>query len=230
MKNNPWKMIAVLAVLSIGGAMLYSNYVSNNINEGITFEKHTKGNTHAAVVLTEYSDFQCPACGQFYPIVEQIIEEKGDSLLLEYKHFPLITIHRNALPAAKASEAAGQQGKFFQMHDKLFENQKEWSGSANPQIYFNKYAEEIGLDVELFKRHMKSSVIADKVKTEFDEARSLGLSGTPSFFLNGEQMQFKTFEEFVNQIDAAIKEARKGQLDTNMTAENKENQETTFGF
>jgi len=204
MKDYIWQIIGVVAVVAIGASIVYSNSVSNKANEGIVLEAHVKGNADAAVTLTEYSDFQCPACGQFYTIVEEVLAEQGDNIRFEYKHFPLISIHPFAVPAAKAAEAAGQQGKFFEMHDALFENQQIWANSANPQAYFNGYAEELGLDITLFKQHMKASVIDDKIVAEFNEARELGLTGTPSFFLNGKRMQFETFQDFVSQITNAI--------------------------
>jgi protein-disulfide isomerase len=204
MKEYIWQIIGVVAVLAIGGSIVYSNSVSNKANEGVVLEAHIKGNAEASVQLTEYSDFQCPACGQFYSIIDELMKEQGDSIRFEYKHFPLISIHQFAVPAAKAAEAAGQQGKFFEMHDKLFENQQIWSASANPQLSFNVYAEELDLDMGLFKQHMKASVINDRINDGFKEARELGLTGTPSFLLNGERMQFETYEDFVQQITDAI--------------------------
>ena len=203
MKEHFWKIFAVVAVLAIGASIVYSNSVANKANEGIEFTDHMKGAENPTVVLTEYSDFQCPACGQFSGILKTILEEYPDTLALEYKHYPLISIHPFAIPAAKAAEAAGQQGKFFEMHDLLFENQQVWSNSANPTSYFIGYAQSLGLDVDLFKQHMKASKIEDKIEAEFREARERNLTGTPSFFLNGERMTFETYEDFVAQIDAA---------------------------
>lgn len=204
MKDHVWKLIAVVAVVAIGGSIVYSNSVSNKANDGIELVDHVKGNPDAAVTLVEYSDFQCPACAQFYKIVEEVLAEQGDNIRFEYKHFPLIKPHPYAVPAAKAAEAAGQQGKFFKMHDKLFENQQIWSNSANVHSHFNKYAEEIGLDVGLFKQHMRASVIQDKITEEMNEGRELGIPGTPSFFLNGKRMEFEMYQEFVDQITSAI--------------------------
>jgi len=204
MKDHIWKIIGVVAVLAIGGSIVYSNAVSKAANEGIVLEAHVKGNAEAVVTLTEYSDFQCPACAQFYQVVKDILAEHGEDIRFEYKHFPLISIHPSAVPAAKAAEAAGQQGKFFEMHDKLFENQPVWSATSNPQSYFTRYAQELELDMGLFRQHMKASVIADKVTKEFNEARDLGLASTPSFLLNGTLMQFDSYDDFVAQITNAI--------------------------
>ena len=196
MKKHTWKIVFVVAALLMGASFFYANYASNKANEGVVIKEYTKGNENAAVTLTEYADFQCPACGQFYPIMKKVETQNGDKIKIEFKHFPLVTIHPFAMPAAKAAEAAGQQGKFFEMHDKLFENQSTWSRSSAPQAYFIQYAEELGLDIDRFKTHMKSSLLQDRIEEQFYEAQELGLTGTPSFYLNGERLEFQTFEEF----------------------------------
>ncbi len=197
-------MFAVVAVVAVVGSVVVARMMGTSANEGVVITPHIKGNPDAAVTLVEYSDFQCPACGQFEPIVSAVMEQYGDQLSLEYKHFPLISIHPYAVPAARAAEAAAQQGKFWEMHDKLFENQSVWANSSNPQSYFIVYAEELGLDVTLFKRHLRSAMINDAVGAAFDEARTLGLTGTPSFFLNGERFEFATLEDFTSGIEAAL--------------------------
>ncbi len=197
-------MIVAVAVVLLGASIYWSQTATESANEGIVETENVKGNPDAAVVLVEYSDFQCPACAQLYPVAKQIVEEYGDSLRFEYKHFPLISIHPYAVPAARAAEAAGQQGKFFEMHDKLFENQSTWSSSVNPQTYFVAYAEEIGLDVDQFKLQMKASLLDEKIQASFEEARSKGYTGTPTFELNGERMTFETIEDLLLQIDVAV--------------------------
>lgn len=204
MKNHLGKIFIGVAILAVGASLVYANRVSEQANDGVTIAPHVKGNPAATVTLTEYSDFQCPACAAFYPYVNALVEQYGDQLKFEYKHFPLISIHPLAVPAAKAAEAAAQQGKFFEMHDKLFENQTTWAASSNPVRFFEGYASEIGLDVELFKQHYKSSLIEDAIEADFEKARELGLTSTPSFFLNGEKMEFTSFEEFTTQIVNAL--------------------------
>lgn len=199
-----WKIIGGLIILALGASFVYAQYAAKQANEGVTTVEHVKGNPDAEVVLVEYSDFECPACAQFYPYVKDIVEEYGDQLRFEYRHFPLINIHPNAVAAARASEAAGQQGEFFAMHDKLFEGQSEWAKSAAPTRVFEGYAEEIGLDMDLFARHMNATVLEDKVMAQFDEAREMGFTGTPTFTLNGEVMEFGTFDEFREQIAATL--------------------------
>lgn len=204
MKNNLGKIFIGIAILAIGTSIIWSQQAGKKADEGVVISPHTKGNSSASVTLVEYSDFQCPACGQFYPVVKEILDQYGDRIAFEYKHFPLISIHPNAMPAAKAAEAAAQQGKFFEMHDKLFENQSVWSNSANPTSFFLTYATELGLDVELFKRHLKSAMIESSIEDSFSAGRNRGLTGTPTFYLNGTQMEFATFADFRSQIEAAL--------------------------
>lgn len=199
-----WKVIAGVVVVLIAGSIWYSSHVSNRANEGVAVTPHVKGNPDAEVVLVEYSDFQCPACKQFAPVVDRIVSEYEDSLRFEYRHFPLIGNHPNAVPAAIAAEAAAQQGEFFRMHDILFERQQEWASAAAPNALFKEYAAEVGLDTELFARHLDSSLLRDTVEESFEDARERNFSGTPTFLLNGEEMQFQTFSEFEERIVNAI--------------------------
>ncbi len=202
--KNPWIIIGLLMVGLVGGAVWYSSEATKQANAGVTILPHIKGGEGAVVTLVEYSDFQCPACGQFQPYIAEILAEHGDKIAFEYKHFPLSQIHRLAEPAAKAAEAAGQQGKFFEFHDLLFANQQTWSVSSNPSQYFIQYASELGLNIEDFTRTQRSSIIANHIRAQFAEARELGFTGTPSFLLNGKKMSFETFDDFRNQILYAI--------------------------
>lgn len=220
-----WKIFIGLGILMIGGAFWYSSQASSMANEGVNIATHVKGNPDAEVVLTKYSDFQCPACAEFSHVVREVMETYGDQIRFEYKHFPLITIHPHAVPAARATEAAGQQGKFFEMHDKLFENQSAWSASPNPQLLFTKYAEEIGLDMDLFRQHSKASLLRDRVMEQYNESRELGLTGTPSFFLNGERMQYVTYQDFTDAIEQAVLGDSSEQVE--MTAESESETATT---
>ena len=213
MKKHAWKIIVGVVVLLIGGSILLSQQAANKANEGVVIEPRIKGNPDAAVTLVEYSDFECPACAQFYPYLKDVVDKYGADLRFEYKHFPLVTVHPKAVPAAIAAEAAGQQGKFWEMHDLLFENQATWANSVNANAYFEEYAEEIGLDVGLFRRHMDSSLIRDAVNADFEEARSLGLSGTPTLILNGEEMVIETFGDLDTQVAAAIASTVSGTQD-----------------
>jgi protein-disulfide isomerase len=200
--KNPWVLIGIIVVVLFGGAFWLSSNAAERNNEGVEIMQHFKGAAEPTVTLVEYSDFQCPACQSFQPAINEMLERYGDRVRLEYKHFPL-PFHQFAQPAAVAAEAAGQQGKFFEYHDLLFENQANWSNAAAPTALFVSYAEELELDIEQFRRHMNSSLLRDKVRDELAEGRERGVTGTPTFFLNGEVMQIQTFEDFINQIGAA---------------------------
>lgn len=204
MKKHLGKISILVVIAVFAGAFWYAGQAGERANEGVVLEPNVKGNPDAEVVLVKHSDFQCPACAAAAPVVDSILETYGDQVRFEYKHFPLVSIHPLAIPAARATEAAGQQGEFFAMHDLLFENQQAWSSAPNPTAIFISYAEQIGLDVPTFRRHMSASLIDDHVQAEFNVARELGLSSTPTFFLNGEQLTFQTYEELISQVEAAV--------------------------
>ena len=208
MKNKTITYILSAVVLLIAGAWFWSSFAAQKYNEGVVIKENVKGNPTATVTLVEYSDFQCPACAGFQPLVKSALEQFGDNLRFEYKHFPLFlanpNMHKNSVKAALAAEAAGQQGKFFEYSDKLFENQKEWENLAVPEPVFVKYAAELDLDTEQFKRQMKSSILRDRIYREFREGAGKNITGTPTFFLNGRKMVFNSVEGFTGQIMNAI--------------------------
>jgi len=149
----------------------------------------TRGNPDSGVTLIEYSDFQCPACASYFPILEKLVEDEGANFLFVYRHFPLTQSHPKAELAAQAAEAAGKQGKFWEMHDLLFENQSEWSNTFNTRSKLAEYATELGLDTARFESDLESSDVKNKVSQNLNEARAIGFPGTPSFILNGEFIQ-----------------------------------------
>ncbi len=202
--KNPWIIIGIIVLVLIGASIIYSNRVGDDNNIGVDISKtYIKGNPDAPVTLVEYSDFQCPACAAFQPVLADVMNQFGNDIKFEYKHFPL-PMHPLALPAARAVEAAGQQGKFYEFHDMLFEEQKTWTKSPNPNALFVQYAEELGLDVKKFRQHMDASLLSDKIKADKKAGEDLGITGTPTFYLNGEKMTINSYEEFYQQIASAI--------------------------
>lgn len=169
----------------------------------------TYGNPHAKVVLTEYADFQCPGCGAFYPIVKQLTQQYQDKLLFVYRFFPLSQIHQNALVASEAGYAAALQGKFWPMHDLLFQHQTEWATLPDPTANFISYAQQAGLNIDQFKKDYASDKIANYIKSQEQAALDLGLPGTPSFFINGKQIvnpaNLDDFKKLIDQALAASK-------------------------
>ena len=143
---------------------------------------HVEGDENATIELVEYGDYQCPHCGRAYPVIKNIQKKLGRKLKFVFRNFPLSEMHPDALHAAVASEAAAAQNKFWQMHDMLFENQNNLSDEA-----LIKYASEIKLDIEKFKKDFETSSFTEKVETDFESGMRSGVNGTPSFFINGKK-------------------------------------------
>ena len=198
-------IFVIFAVWKYGFSDDGTNSVSENDLTLVTDKDWVKGSTDAPATLIEYTDFQCPACGAYYPILKQVTEEMPDKVKLVIRHYPLIQIHPNALPGARAAEAAGRQGKFWEMYDLLFMNQAEWSKASDPmKSIFPAYAGRAGLDIEKFKQDMADSSLDDKINHDRATGNKLEITGTPSFFLNGKKLENpKNVEELKKAIEKA---------------------------
>lgn len=162
----------------------------------------------STVTLVEYSDFQCPACRAFYPVVKEAVA--STSVRFVYRSFPLITIHKNADLSAAAAEAAGLQGKFWEMHDKLFETQDEWANSNEAAKLFSAYAVSLGLDVKKFEADIVSRQIRQKINDSYRGGVASGVLGTPTFFLNGTMIESpRSIEEFKTLLQNAVASSTK---------------------
>ncbi|HEY2157329.1 MAG TPA: DsbA family protein [Isosphaeraceae bacterium] len=146
----------------------------------VTERDHIRGSDRAVVTLVEYGDYQCPHCGQAYPVVEELIRQLGPVLRVVYRHFPLTSMHPRAEPAAEAAEAAGAQDKFWEMHTQLFENQ-----DALEDTDLIGYADAIGLDVDEFTDDLASRTHAARIREDMLGGIRSGVNGTPTFFING---------------------------------------------
>lgn len=178
---------------------------SSAIVDAVSDADWVKGNKESKSSLIEYSDLECPACKVYHPVVKQLNEEFGDRILFVYRHFPLRNIHPNSDMAAQAAEAAGKQNKFWEMADKLFENQEKWSSEKNPRDLFLEYARSLGLDVEKFARDLDSSQVKDKIEKDYQSAVKAGVNATPTFFLNGTKLDNpRTYEEFKGILEKAV--------------------------
>lgn len=154
---------------------------------------HVLGPANAPVRLEEFGDFECPPCGMLHPILEQMHTEFGDKLQITFREFPLVPTHQHALAAASAAEAAGLQGKFWPMHDLIYEHQAEWKKEFNVRPIFEGYAKQIGLDVERYKRDMNGDLVAQRIFQDGKRGHSLGVKGTPTVFINGREVPFENF-------------------------------------
>ncbi len=162
----------------------------------------------AQIVLVEYADYQCGTCALFYPIVQKLKDHYGDQLKVKYRYFPLNS-HRYSMLAARAAEAARNQGKFAEMQRLLYTNQNVWSGSSNPQQIFIGYAEQIGLNMAQFNEDLNSAETQRTVMEQKKEGLAKGVGGTPSFFVNGEKLPRlpRGFDEFKALLDIYLEEA-----------------------
>lgn len=212
MNKTGWIIFVTIIVALIGGLVVWTRInnppldISNiNIHSVLTASSESgdiadrvKGSSENKVVLIEYGDFQCPACSTLNSHVSTLVSEYGDKVTFVFRNYPLTTIHPNALAASAVAEAAGQQGKYWEMHDLLYESQGSWSNldSTRRTEAFNGYAQSLGLDMDTFTRDIASSSVTKKIS--FDQAigRKLGVSATPTFYLGGEELDAQTASDF----------------------------------
>lgn len=194
-EGNGWMIWGGIFVLVFGAIFLLAAFGGKKdgasgalLVDAVSALDWRKGVETAPVTLVEYGDYQCPACASYHTFVSRLIQESGDQLNFVYRHFPLRTIHKNADMAAWSAEAAGKQGKFWEMHDKLYVTQKDWEGSDEASKIFEGYATELGLDLALFKTDRDSAVIKGEVENDYQSGIRSQISGTPSFFVNGEMI------------------------------------------
>ena len=171
---------------------------------------HARGPANAPVTLEEFADFQCSACGGVYPFLKTIESEFGPRLRVIFREYPLNPPHAHAVTAAHAAEAAGRQGKFWEMHDMLYENQAAWSEVFDVRSIFEDYARKIGLDVERFKADQASEVVETRIFLDGRRGHSLGVKGTPTIYLNGVELpweQIRTIEGLRAAVNKALNPA-----------------------
>lgn len=172
---------------------------------------HIQGKGQKKVTLVEYGDFQCPACKSFYSIVKAIVAEYQDDITFQFRHFPLVSIHPNAFAASRAAEAAGQQGKFWEMYDLLYEQQDLWASTSSPVATFEGYAQQLGLDAVKFKADYSSSNVNNVINADTKAGNEVGVDSTPTFVLDGKKLDKnpadqKEFEKLIADAIAAKKQ------------------------
>ncbi|HKZ49857.1 MAG TPA: DsbA family protein [Candidatus Nanoarchaeia archaeon] len=188
-----FKALAIVIVI-IGVAIVAFLLFSKPSYSPLPAAEHVKGN--GTIEILEFSDFQCPACGVAYPQAKLFLENSSDKVRFVYKHFPLTQTHPFAFKAAEASECAADQGKFWEYHDMLFENQRSLK---EPDLI--RYAENIGLDKESFKVCLDSGAMAKRIKADMAEGSRLDVSATPTFFISGKKFEGAlTAEKFEQEV------------------------------
>jgi protein-disulfide isomerase len=163
-----------------------------------TIGSPARGPDNAKVTIVEFSDYQCPFCGQAEGLVKQVLESYPKDVRLVYKQFPLTSIHPNAMPASKAALAAGRQGKFWEMHHLIFDNQRQ----LGPEKY-TEFAEKLQLDVPQFQKDMESPEILAQINREMQEGKAADVTGTPTIFVNGKRLMNRSFDGFKQMIEAS---------------------------
>ena len=171
---------------------------------------HTQGPADAPVTLVEYGDYECPHCGRAYPIVRAVQNHFGRRLRFVFRNFPISEAHPHALFAAAAAEAAGDQGKFWEMHDLLFEHQDRLGA-----LDLVGYASQLGIQADGFLEVIRSRDMADRVRSDFMSGVRSGVNGTPTFFLNGRRYEGPwDYQDLVDAIEGAMGRPHQSRVDT----------------
>jgi len=207
-------IVIVLAVAVAAGASVYLSRQPDKPEDtaaaapahaDIKGGGHIRGPENASLTLVEFGDYQCPSCGAYHPLVKEILNRYPQKLRLEFHHFPLVSIHPNSMLASKAAEAAGEQGRYWEMHDALFEHQREWSDSPNAEPIFVALASQMGLDSNKFMQGLRSPQLQDRILRDVERGQDAKVDAVPTFFINGERAHIKlSMEDFVQVIEAHL--------------------------
>ncbi|MFA5894786.1 MAG: DsbA family protein [Candidatus Shapirobacteria bacterium] len=207
--------VAIFSVLVLAISIFFINKTQSSTltvgkeqaKEILTIKKDdwVKGPENAPITIVEYLDFECEACRVYYPIVKQLKDEYKDKVRFVVRYFPLPN-HRNSMASAQSAETAGKQGKFWEMYDKLYDTQQEWGEKqvVTPSV-FEEYAKQVGLDMDKYKNDVNSAEVRDRINRDKNSASSLGIQGTPTFFINGERIPNpKGYDDFKSLIDGLM--------------------------
>lgn len=228
--NNEVKGIAItigIVVLGLVALIIFSPKPEDvekvsNIDEYLYSEDaYMTGDSDAIVKIVKFADYQCPACATIDPFLKELIKDySSDQVSLIFRHFPL-SIHRNAVSAAEAAEAAGVQGKYWEMNDILYSRQSEWNTETRPLDKYKEYASELNLDVDRFTSDIENDLFKEKINSDLSDGLTINVKWTPSIYLDGELLtDLPSFEEFKSRIDDKLNAA-------NSNVENEDSTEET---
>ena len=202
--SNRFVVIVIALLCIFGGIFIATKHKANGpttSNSNVAPTSHQEGQGQKHVTLIEYGDYQCPACGEYYPLMKQVFNKYQADITFQFRNFPITSKHPNAFAGARAAEAAAKQGKFWQMHDKLYDenvtyytaqNQGQvyntWITATDPTSYFNQYAQALGLDVTKFKQDFQSASVNDLINADINAANAIGTDATPTFALDGKKV------------------------------------------
>jgi protein-disulfide isomerase len=211
-RSLPFAIILGVLLLALGsGALLFRLHQPPPLPPKAAYGRpgaeppHVRGLASAPVALEEFGDFECKPCSILFPMLQKIEHDYDQRLSVTFREHPLAQ-HPHALEAARAAEAAGLQGRFWEMHDALYENRSVWVRVQDVRILFNNYASQIGLDLERFKKEMDGDEVTKRITADNDRGASLGVDRTPIIFVNGRQIDLpaEVEEAIRREIDAAL--------------------------
>ena len=189
------KILTAILVIVVGGMIAAFAIANKPTDSGpapvgdktkiIRDTSHHEGS--GPVQLVEFGDYQCPACGAAYPNVQQVMKDYNGKVTLYFRNFPLTSLHPNAMIGAEAAEAAGAQGKYFEMHDLLYQQQKDWSEDADPTSKLVGYAKTLGLDTDKFSKALSDEQYKSVIQQDMADGTALNINATPTFYINGNQ-------------------------------------------
>lgn len=223
MTRNTWIIFAAICIVVLGGLIVVGR--GNQIDVSKVDETkiiaaseqngnigdHVLATTTGKATLIEYGDFQCPACKSAFPNVKTLTEEYKDKMVFIFRNLPLTSLHPNARAGAAAAEAAGLQGKYWEMHDLLYEQQDTWSNAATDKrlSYFTGYAQQLGIkDLDKFKADLENKNVSDKINFDMALAKKIGAQATPTILLNGKKIESDIWsdkDKFKAEIESALK-------------------------
>ncbi len=207
-------IVFVTIVFLFGGIFLLAKNQASDSGEvksaevvNIDYSKGQKiGSDSAKVRLVEFSDFQCPACLAWESTIRQILGAKHENFQFIYRYFPLTQIHKNSMAASVFSQFAAENGKFWEIHNKLFDTQSQWQDLADPADFFSGLAKEVGLDDSQVKEALKNQQLKDVITADANEGESLGVDSTPTFFLNGHKLDLKANQDLIKAVEDGLKQ------------------------
>lgn len=242
MSKKTWIIFIVIVIVLFGGLIFLSernkidvskinpNSIQPATKQDGNIADHVFGNTKSPVKFIEYGDYQCPYCGDANPTVQQTMDKYKGQIAYIFRNFPITTLHPNALAAAAAAEAAGLQGKYWAMHEKLYATQDSWASTSGTSrtAAFVGYASSLGLNTTKFKNDLDSPRITQKINFDRAIVSKIGITGTPVFYLDGKQVSDPVAQSIIqgqtDKIDAQINALLKSKhinLPSSATAKNK---------
>jgi len=204
-KATPWAVGSLMLVAAAVALYVFTGAAASAPSRAqpVGAGDITYGPTGAPLVVIEYSDFECPFCAEYAVIMAQLREKYGDRVQFVFRFFPLNS-HRYGMLSAQAAYAASLQGKFWEMHDLLFERQEEWAGSSDPRPYFDGYAESLGLDVDRFRADMDAPTTISFIEAQHAEGTDAGVTHTPWFVVGDSAVLPRSVEDFEKLIEAGL--------------------------